>query len=46
MRVPIEAGCTEQNRSRQLEPRTAVVIGITGIVLATIVIAMAHVSWP
>jgi hypothetical protein len=46
MRVPIEAGIAEQNRSRQLEPKTAVVIGVTGIVLATIVIAIAHVSWP
>ena len=46
MRVPCETPGTEQSRSRQLEPRAAVLIGLTGIVMATIAIAITHVSWP
>ncbi|HEY4025737.1 MAG TPA: hypothetical protein VGO86_04840 [Candidatus Dormibacteraeota bacterium] len=46
MTGPIDTHCGEPVRSRQLEPRTAIVIGLTGIVLATVVIAVAHVNWP
>jgi hypothetical protein len=46
MRVPHETHCTDRSRSRELEPMTAVVIGVAGIVLATIAIAITHVGWP
>ena len=42
MRAPLAPQPTAPSHLRRLDPKTAVVIGMTGIVMAAIVIAIAN----